>query len=405
MSPSPSQIPPQAAAASLAGATGTPSRSKSREKPAAKPAITPAPDHPPARATIAIERAARLADVPPTSELRFGQVFTDHMFTAVHRNGRWQEARISPFAPLALSPAAAGLHYGQTMFEGCKATRGIDGKLRLFRIDRHIARMARGAARLCMPAPDAKLMREALATLSRLEERWIPADPGGALYLRPTLLATEAFLGVRPAREYLFFVIASPAAPYFGPHLGSNDGPLRLKIEERHVRAAPGGLGAIKAAANYAASLKAAEEARAEGFAQVLWTDARDHSAIEEAGTMNVFVHIGDEVITPPLRGTILAGVTRESAMTLLSRWGHNVRERLVTADQILEARRTGRLREMFGTGTGVGIASIGELSWRGERIVVGDGGEGPLARRLLPTLREIQTGVVPDVDGWTTEV
>jgi branched-chain amino acid aminotransferase len=213
------------------------------------------------------------------------------------------------------------------------------------------------------------------------------------------LLATEAFLGVRPAREYLFFIIASPVAAYFG----AADGPLRLKIEESHVRAAPGGLGAIKAAANYAASLKAAEEAKAEGFAQVLWTDAHDHSAIEEAGTMNVFVHIGDEVITPPLRGTILAGVTRESAMTLLDRWGHKVRERIVTADEILEARRTGRLREMFGTGTGVGVAPIGELSWRGERIVVGDGGEGPLARRLLPTLREIQTGMVPDVDGWTT--
>jgi branched-chain amino acid aminotransferase len=359
-----------------------------------------APDHP-SQPAIPIERAAHPATVPPSAQLRFGQIFTDHMFTAVHRDGRWQEARISPFAPLALSPAAAGLHYGQSMFEGCKAIRGVDGKLRLFRIDRHIARMARGAARLCMPAPDAKLMHQALAALTRLEERWIPEEPGSALYLRPTLLATEAFLGVRPAREYLFFVIASPLAPYFG----SSDGPLRLKIEERHVRAAPGGLGAIKAAANYAASLKAAEEAKAEGFAQVVWTDARDHSAIEEAGTMNVFVQIGDEVITPPLRGTILAGVTRESVMTLLSRWGHNVRERAVTADQILEARRTGRLREMFGTGTGVGIASIGELNWRGERIVVGDGGEGPLARRLLPTLREIQTGRVPDIDGWTTEV
>jgi branched-chain amino acid aminotransferase len=180
---------------------------------------------------------------------------------------------------------------------------------------------------------------------------------------------------------------------------------LRLKIEERYTRAAPGGLGAIKAGANYAASLRAAEEARAEGFAQVLWTDALAHSAIEEAGTMNVFVHIGDEVLTPPLRGTILAGVTRESVITLLTRWGHKVRERAVTADELLEARRTGRLREMFGTGTGAGVAAIGELGWRGERIVVGDGGEGHLARRLQPTLREIQTGLVPDDDGWMTEV
>jgi branched-chain amino acid aminotransferase len=389
-----SQMPQQSPAPPAQPAARSPAPRVPQPARGRTPRATPAP-------AIRIESATQLGTVPSDGELRFGQVFTDHMFAAEHRGGRWQDARIVPFAPLSLSPAAAGLHYGQTMFEGCKAVRGVDGKLRLFRIDRHIARMAKGAARLCMPAPDAKLMQAALATLVRLEERWIPAAPGTSLYLRPTLIATEAFLGVRAAREYLFFIIASPVAAYFG----GGDGPLRLKIEERYVRAAQGGLGAIKAAANYAASLKAAEEARAQGFAQVVWTDAHDHSAIEEAGTMNVFVHIGEEVITPPLRGTILAGVTRESAITLLERWGHKVRERTVTADEILEARRTGRLREMFGTGTGVGIASIGELSWRGERIVVGDGGEGPLARRLLPTLREIQTGVVPDEDGWMTEV
>jgi branched-chain amino acid aminotransferase len=362
-----------------------------------KTSKTPAP----AAARIRIERASELRPLPGAESVRFGQVFTDHMFLAEHRPaGGWQAARIVPFGPLPLSPAAAGLHYGQAMFEGCKAFRGVDGKIRLFRIDRHVARMGRGAARLCMPAPDPKLLREAVTALTRLDERWLSEEPGAALYLRPTLIATEPFLGVRPAEEYLLFIIASPAAAYF-----TDDGPLRLKVEERFVRAAPGGLGAVKAAANYAASLRAAEEARAEGFAQVLWTDARNHSAIEEAGTMNVFVHIGDEVTTPPLRGTILNGVTRESAITLLERWGHTVRERAVTADEILEARRTGKLREMFGTGTGAGIAPICELSWRGERIVVGDGGEGPLARRLQPNLREIQTGQVPDVDGWMTEV
>jgi branched-chain amino acid aminotransferase len=398
-----SQNPPDSPAAFSIPAAGGP-RARTRERPAARPGDKPTAAKG-STAEIPIERASHLAPLPAPGTVRFGQIFTDHMFTAVHRSGRWQDARIAAFAPLSLSPAAAGLHYGQAMFEGCKATRGVDGKLRLFRVDRHISRMGKGAARLCMPAPEPRLMLHALAALTRLEERWIPEDPGAALYLRPTLLATEAFLGVRPAREYLLFIIASPVAPYFGAQTGASDGPLRLKIEERHVRAAPGGLGAIKAAANYAASLKAAEEARAEGFAQVVWTDAHDHSAIEEAGTMNVFVHIGDDIVTPPLRGTILAGVTRESAMTLLTRWGHRVRERVITADEILEARRTGRLREMFGTGTGVGIAPIGELSWRGERIVVGDGGEGPLARRLMPTLREIQTGAVPDVDGWTTEV
>jgi branched-chain amino acid aminotransferase len=348
---------------------------------------------------VRIEPAPTLRPLP-SGELRFGQVFTDHMFRAEHSGRGFEDPRVIPFAPLALDPAAAGLHYGQTIFEGCKAFRGVDGKLRLFRLDRHTQRFARSAARLCMPAPDAALFREAVLALVRTDQRWVPEAPGTALYLRPTLIATEPFLGVRPARQYLFYVIASPVSAYY-----AEAGPLRLKIEERYTRAAPGGLGAIKAGANYAASLRAAEEARAEGFAQVLWTDALAHSAIEEAGTMNVFVHIGDEVLTPPLRGTILAGVTRESVITLLTRWGHKVRERAVTADELLEARRTGRLREMFGTGTGAGIAAIGELGWRGERIVVGDGGEGHLARRLQPTLREIQTGLCPDDDGWMTEV
>lgn len=338
---------------------------------------------------------------PEAGALRFGEVFTDHMFLLDHAHGAWSNARVVPFGPLPLSPAAAVLHYAQAMFEGLKAYRGVDGRVRIFRIDRHIARLARSAARLCMPAPSADMLRNALLTFTRTEARWVPDAPGTALYLRPTLIASEAFLGVRPANEYLFFVIASPTAAYFG----GEGGPLRLKVEERYVRAAAGGLGAVKAAANYAASLRASEEAKREGFAQVLWTDAHEHRAIEEAGTMNVFLRVGDEIITPPLGGTILAGVTRESTITLLRRWGHDVRERKITMDEILESRRTGRLHEMFGTGTGATIAPIGELSWQGERIVVGDGGEGPLARRLMPTFREIQTAVAPDPDCWMTEV
>ncbi|HEY0708661.1 MAG TPA: branched-chain amino acid aminotransferase [Polyangia bacterium] len=365
-----------------------------------KTAAKPSRKRPPPGA-IAIERHPSPAPVPAAETLRFGQTFTDHMFLADYRAQTWQSPRVVPFAPLAFSPAAAGLHYGQCLFEGCKAFRGVDGKLRLFRLDRHIARMARGAARLCMPAPDARLMQEAVTTMVTVDQRFVPDAAGTALYLRPTLIATEAFLGVRPAAEYAFFIIASPVTSYFG----SDTGPLRLKIEETFTRAAPGGLGAIKAAANYAASLQAAEVARAEGFHQVLWTDALEHSAIEEAGTMNVFVQIGDEICTPPLRGTILAGVTRASVIELLTRDGRRVRERAVTAAELLEARRTGRLREMFGTGTGAGIAPIGELHWQGERIVVGDGGEGPVARRLMPRLREIQTGAAPDPGGWMTEV
>jgi branched-chain amino acid aminotransferase len=371
------------------------------DQPQARPvlrAVQPA-GQPPA---IAVERTRRPAPRPAAQDLRFGQVFTDHMFLAEHTEGQgWRSPRVVPFAPLALSPAAAGLHYGQAMFEGLKALRGADGKIRIFRLDRHCRRMARGAPRLCMPAIDQGLMREAVLALVRADRDWVPEAPGTALYLRPTLIATEPFLGVRPSAEYLFFIIASPVGGYYG----AGAGPLRIRVEERYVRAAPGGLGAVKAAANYAASLRAAEDARAQGYAQVLWTDAREHSALEEVGMMNVFVHLGDEIVTPPCGGTILEGVTRDAVMVLLRRWGLPVRERRITMEEVLEGRRTGRLHEVFGCGTGAVIAPVGELGWRNERIPVGDGGEGPLARRLLPALTEIQTGVAPDPDGWMTEV
>jgi branched-chain amino acid aminotransferase len=368
-------------------------------RPRWKPAVARAPGK--TRPRIAIERTSSPRALPASEGLRFGQLFTDHMFQVDHAEGTWQRPRIVPFAPLTLSPAASGLHYGQAMFDGLKAFRGVDGKIRLYRLDRHCRRLASGAARLCMPAPAVDLMREALLTLVGVERGWVPPAPGTALYLRPTLLATEPFLGVRPATEYLFFVIASPVAAYFG----ASGGPLRLAVEETLVRAAPGGLGAVKAAANYAASLRAAEDARARGYDQVLWTDAHEHSALEEAGTMNVFVQIGEEIATPALDGTILAGVTRDSVIALLRSWGLPVRQGRITMEQILEARRTGRLREMWGCGTAAGVAAIGELGWRGERIVVGDGGEGPLARRLGSALLDIQTGAAPDPDGWMTEL
>ena len=320
--------------------------------------------------------------VPPTDQIRFGTVFSDHQLICEYAEPRgWGPARIVPAQPLALDPASAGLHYGQAMFEGLKAFRGVDGKVRIFRLDRHCARMAKGAARLCMPALPPAVMRQAVLAFARWNATGCRKQPGTALYLRPTLFATEPFLGVRPAQQYLFFIIGAPVGSYFS----AGARPLRLRVEEREVRAAPGGLGAIKAAANYAASLHAAEQARAEGFDQVLWTDAREHQAIEEAGMMNVFVHLHGEVITPPLHGTILGGVTREAVLTLLRRWGLPLREKRLTMDEILEARRVGQLHEMFATGTGAAVAAIGELGWRGERIVAGDGGEGPLARRLRP--------------------
>jgi branched-chain amino acid aminotransferase len=351
---------------------------------------------------ITLERTTRPQPRPADSDLKFGRVFTDHMLLLDYREGSgWRNPRIVPFAPLPLSPAAAGLHYAQNLFDGLKAFRGVDGKIRVFRIDRHCARLTDGAARLNIPNVDRELVREALLEFVKVERDWVPAAAGTALYLRPTIIATEPFLGVRPATEYLFFIIASPVGAYYAEGFG----PVKIRIEDRYVRAAPGGLGAVKAAANYVASLAAAEEAKAAGFAQVLWTDAIEHSALEEVGTMNLFVRIGDEFATPPLAGTILGGVTRDSVIVLLRRWGFAVNERRITVEELLSAQKSGRLKEVFGCGTGAVISPVGELGWKEQRFKVSDGAPGEASQRLFKAITDIQYAAAPDADGWMTLV
>jgi branched-chain amino acid aminotransferase len=337
---------------------------------------------------------------PPEDQLKFGRVFTDHMFLLDwSESGGWSNGRFLPFGPLSVSPAAAGLHYGQSMFDGLKAFRGDDGQLRVFRLDRHMARMAEGATRLCMPSIDQDLCRDAVLEFVRLERDWVPSSPGTSLYLRPAMFATEPFLGVRPATNHLFFLIASPVGAYYAEGMG----PVAIRIEDQFVRAAPGGLGAVKAAANYAASLMAAEEAKKAGFAQVLWTDAIEHAALEEVGTMNLFVRIGDEFATPNLSGTILGGITRDSVITLLRRWGFAVNERRILVEELLRAQRNGTLKEVFGTGTAAVISPVGELGWKEQRFKVGDGQPGEISKRLFTAITDIQYGRAPDPDGWMT--
>jgi branched-chain amino acid aminotransferase len=353
-------------------------------------------------ARIAFESTTQPKTHPPDADLKFGRVFTDHMFLLdYHEGAGWQNPRIGPFAPLSLSPAAAALHYAETLFDGLKAFRGVDGKIRIFRLDRHCKRMADGAARLCMPAINVEMMRDALLELVRLERAWIPSTQGTALYLRPTQIATEPFVGVRPATDYLFFIIASPVGAYYAEGFA----PIKIRIEDRYVRAAPGGLGAVKAGANYAASLLAAEEAKHAGFAQVLWTDALEHAALEEVGTMNLFVRIGDEFATPALGGTILDGVTRDSVIALLRKWGQVVNERRITVEEVLSAHRAGRLKEVFGTGTAAVISPVSELGWKDQLFKIGDGSPGEFSKRLLKGITDIQYGVTPDSEGWLTFV
>lgn len=351
---------------------------------------------------IRITRATTLKPKPKDSELGFGTVFTDHMFLADYQEGKgWYDPRIEPYGPLVLDPATAVLHYAQAIFEGLKAFRGVDGRVRLFRPHKHIERLNNTARRMCIPALDPDLALRSLVELVGLEREWVPSSVGTALYVRPTIIATEPFLGVRPAKSYIYFVILSPVGAYYPE--GMN--PVRILVVEKYVRAVEGGVGEAKTSGNYAASLLAAEEAHAAGFTQVLYLDGVHRRYVEEVGTMNIMLRIGDEVVTPPLTGTILPGVTRDSALTLLREWGVPVSERKIGIDEVSEAARKGTLREVWGTGTAAVISPVGELVYRGERIVINGGRIGELTQRLYQAIVDIQYARVRDTRGWTREV
>ncbi len=351
---------------------------------------------------IEIQRAATLKSKPSTEGLGFGKYFTDHMFRMDYAPERgWHQARILPHGPLGLDPAAAVLHYAQAVFDGSKVFRGKDGLLRAFRISDHCKRLATSCERLSMPPVPFEVAREAIESLVKVEADWVPGVPGTALYVRPTVIASEAFLGVRPADKYIFFVILSPVGSYFA---GGAE-PVRIWVEQEHTRAAPGGLGGAKAAANYAAGLKASMEAKKRGYAQVLWLDALEHRYIEEVGTMNLFVRIGDEIITPPLDGTFLPGITRESALQLLRDWGMKVSERKLSIDELREAHKKGELREVFGTGTAAVISPVGALGFADGELRIGDGKVGEVSQRLYDTVTGIQYGTLPDRHGWMSVI
>jgi branched-chain amino acid aminotransferase len=359
---------------------------------------------------ITVERTKTPKTIPPSKELGFGRFFSDHMALVDYKStdardskepnaGRsWQNPRIVPYGPLSLDPGAAVLHYGQELFEGLKAFRGDDGKVRLFRPEMNWKRMQSGAARICMQAPPIEIFVETLKEFCRVESRWIPNEPKCAFYLRPTLIGTEPFLGVRPSNDYLFYVIGSPVGSYYGEGADT----VKIKVETEFVRAAPGGIGAAKTGGNYAASLRAALEAKQEGFAQVLWLDATERKYIEEVGTMNVFFKINGKLFTPPLDGTILPGVTRDSALRLLEEAGMRAEERPIALDEIVAASREGKLEEVFGTGTAASISPVDSLGVNGERIRVGDGKVGPVSAMLLKRLTDLQYGRAEDVFGWT---
>lgn len=352
--------------------------------------------------TIDVTRAEVKKPKPHDSDLSFGKVFSDHMAVMTYEAERgWSDARIVPYGPLSLDPAAAVLHYAQTVFDGLKAFRGADGAVRVFRPRQHVERLLCSAERLCIPAFNAERVLEMLLALVEIEQEWVPATEGTALYIRPIIIATEPFLGVRPASTYLLYIILSPVGAYYQEGMK----PLRILVTDRYVRAVEGGVGAAKTAGNYAASLLAAEEAHAAGFSQVLWLDGVQRRYVDEVGTMNIMLRLGDEIVTPPLSGTILPGITRDAALRLLREWGLTVTERPIAIDEVLAAARDRQLREVWGTGTAAVISPVGELSYKGESIVVNDGRIGEVTQRLYDTITAIQYARIPDTHGWLTPI
>jgi len=332
------------------------------------------------------------------NNLPFGDLFSDHMFVVDYEYPvGWINHRIVPYSPLSIDPAAMGIHYGQELFEGLKAYRRKDNKINLFRARDNFIRLNRSADRLCMPAIDIDDVMQGLKKLLMIDQDWIPSSPGTSLYIRPTMFATEPHLGVRPSKKYVFYVIICPVGAYYKEGLN----PVKIYVEDIYARTFKGGTGDAKVGGNYAASLLAAEKAKDRGFTQVLWLDSCEHKYIEEVGTMNIFFVIGDEIITPPLDGNILPGITRDSTIKIAKKWGLKVKEQKLTIDEVVVAAKNGMLKEVFGTGTAAVISPVGLIHYKGEDVVIAGGKMGDLSQRLYDEIVGVQYGDRPDVYGW----
>jgi branched-chain amino acid aminotransferase len=334
--------------------------------------------------------------------LGFGKIFTDHFFIMKYNsNEGWHDASIEPYRPLALDPAAMCLHYGQAIFEGLKAYRGSDDSIYLFRPKENIRRMQRSAERLCMPQVDEELFMDALKKLILLETDWVPHSSGTSLYIRPTMIASEHAVGLHVSSEYVFFIILSPVGAYYPQGFK----PTKIYVTDKYVRAVAGGIGDCKAAGNYAASFYATEEASRMGYTQVLWLDAQERKNAEEVGTSNIFFVIGDTLITPPLSGTILPGVTRSSVITMAQSWGINIQERKLSMDEIIKAHGEGTLKEVFASGTAAVISPVGQIYYKGSEYVINRDNAGPLTERLYHEILQIQYGEKEDPFGWRVKI
>ena len=330
--------------------------------------------------------------------LPFGKFFTDHMLEADYENGEWKNVEIKPFQPLLLNPSLASLHYGQAIFEGIKAYKDTDGNAFIFRPHDNFRRFNISAERMAMPQVPEEIFMEGMKQLVALDKNWIPQKEDHSLYIRPFMFSSDELIGVRPSETYKFMIILSPTGPYY-------NAPMRIYVEEHFVRAVPGGVGYAKAAGNYGAAMYATAQAKKKGYDQVLWTDAFEHKYVQEIGTMNVIFIIGDKAITPDLgAGTILAGVTRNCALTLLQEAGFSVEERPLSIDEIIDAYKAGILYEVFGTGTAATITMIRELRYK-DFVMNFNVEQWKTAPTIKKWLADIREGRREDKYGWMLKV
>lgn len=351
---------------------------------------------------ITFHQADTLKEHPQDSTLGFGTFFTDHMFNMDYNQEEgWHNPRIEPYAPLEMDPSTMVLHYGQAIFEGLKAYRTDSGDVLLFRPRDNFQRLNRSAHRLCIPQLDEDFLLRALIELLNYEKSWVPSAPGTSLYIRPTVIAMDPYIGLRSSYTYRFFIILSPVGAYYPEGFD----PVKIWVTPEHVRAIRGGVGEAKTAGNYAASLYATELANKEGYTQVMWLDGIERRYVEEVGSMNIFFIIGDEIITPALTGSILSGITRDSVIKLAELWDRKVVQRRISIDEIFAAHARGDLKEVFGSGTAAVISPVGNIKYDGKEISIGDGKVGSFAARLFKELTDIQYGRTADPFTWVVEV
>lgn len=351
---------------------------------------------------LTVKKCGQPKPKPDPDKLSFGIHFTDHMFNMdYHPDKGWHDPRIEPYAPIVMDPATMVLHYGQGIFEGLKAYATDDGRIQMFRPLENLKRMNYSARKLCIPEFDEASILDALKELLTIEKGWVPTAEGTSLYIRPTIIATDPYLGVRASHTYRYFIILSPVGAYYPE--GFN--PVKILVTREHVRAVRGGVGDTKTMGNYAASLLAGEKAHQAGYTQVLWLDGIEQKYVEEVGSMNIFFVIDNELITPELNGSILGGITRNSVLQLARHWGLKATERRISIDEVLEAHQQGRLNEIFGSGTAAVISPVGEIKYEDHIAVVNDGKVGPIAKRLFDAMVDIQYARADDPMGWVVPV